>query len=101
MRLNGRNVQEPPSIDQQEINKTLGEMFAESSGKRNYELVRDNYLRIHAELEKMNSDLAKYLANTLGLELKRSIETGEYKNLNLGVMNTLQKTQMKEETRKS
>ena len=70
------------SIDQQEINKTLGEMFAESSGKRNYELVRDNYLRIHAELEKMNSDLAKYLANTLGLELKRSIETGEYKNLN-------------------
>ena len=66
------------------INDKLGDMFAESAGKRNFELVRNNYLRIHEELQILanDSDTARYLANTLAIELKISIDRGEYKNLN-------------------
>jgi len=68
------------------INSALGELFAEISGKRKFEIVRDGYLKIYAELEsidnKSSNQVTKYLLATLGMELKKSIETSEYKNLN-------------------
>jgi DNA helicase-2/ATP-dependent DNA helicase PcrA len=64
------------------INAAVGEMFAESSGKRNMEVVRNNFLRIYEVLQNMDGEVAKYLANTLAIELKISLEREEYKNLN-------------------
>ena len=64
------------------INNVVGEMFAESAGKRNVEVVRNNYLKILEALRGVEGEVAKYLVNTLEIELKVSIERGEYKNLN-------------------
>lgn len=70
----------------EKINSVCGELLAEISGKRKFDIVRDGYLKIYAELENINNtdqnSITKYLLATLGLELKLSIDTGEYKNLN-------------------
>ncbi len=71
------------------INLKIGSMFSLSSGKRNFEVVRDNYLHIYQELLNIEKetpdnqkDIVSYLSNTLLLELKNSNDNADYKNLN-------------------
>ena len=102
--LNGeefKNKIEANIENYKEINDFAGEILAEISGKRNFEVVRDGYLKIYDVLEKLNQEsankknkkdklsdkeisnpVAKYLANTLSFELKKSLDDGEHKNLN-------------------
>ena len=90
--LNGeefKNKIEANIENYKEINNFAGEILAEISGKRNFEVVRDGYLKIYDGLEKLNKNnkeisnpVAKYLANTLSFELKKSLDDGEHKNLN-------------------
>ncbi len=67
-----------------EINTFAGEYLAQCSGSRKYEVVLDAFSKIYLELERVSAgnNYAKYLANTLSLELVKSGETGSHKNLN-------------------
>lgn len=69
-----------------EINDFAGEMLTECSGSRKFDLVFSTFGKIYEELEKLanqnNNNYAKYLQNTLSLELLKSGESGDHKNLN-------------------
>ncbi len=70
----------------EEINSFAGEILAESSGSRKFDLVFETFGKIYLELEKLanekQNNYAEYLKNVLSLELVKSGETGDHKNLN-------------------
>lgn len=68
-----------------EINERVGELFLEVAGKRKYDLLRDVYLKIYAELDNLvkenDNTIARYLLNTLSLEIKEAEAVEKASNL--------------------
>lgn len=68
------------------INNFSGELLAESSGSRKFDVVFETFGKIYIELEKLanenSNSYAEYLKNVLSLELVKSGSTGDHKNLN-------------------
>ncbi len=68
-----------------EINENVGEYFFEIAGKRKYDLLRETYLKINKELENLadekENSVARFLSNTLSLEINQTMKTENAKNL--------------------
>jgi len=69
-----------------EINSFAGELLNESSGSRKFDIVLETYSKIYRGLENLantkENTYARYLQNVLSLEILKSADTGEHKNLN-------------------
>lgn len=66
------------------INNFAGEILEECSGSRKFDVVFQAYTKLYEELEKIaeQNSYARYLQNTLSLEIVKSAELNNYKNLN-------------------
>ncbi len=68
----------------EEINKKVGKHFLSIAGRSKYEMLRNAFLEIYNELKnltKKENATAKFLLNTLSLEIKQAEEVGKGNNL--------------------
>ncbi len=65
------------------VNSVVTEKLLEIKGKSKYDVLLPAYTSIYEDLNTLaeENNIAKYLVNTLALELKQSIETGKTSNL--------------------